>query len=68
MKRFNIKNIRRGWKTTLFAVLLTVAAVTLVYLEKAAWGEISPVLLIVVPFLLYGDEDTNHSDNGGAAA
>ncbi|GIV35342.1 MAG: hypothetical protein KatS3mg031_2877 [Chitinophagales bacterium] len=66
MKNFKLSNVKCHWKSTLFAVLLAAAAVLLVYFDKATWTEISPVLLIIIPFLLYGHEKNNDNAATGS--
>lgn len=50
---FKLKNIYKHLPSTLAGIILG-ALLLLVFKEKASLSEASPVLLVVIPFLLYG--------------
>ena len=55
---FKIKHCFRHWKTTIIGVLVLLLCFALVFLKLAEFADVSPLLLLVVPFLLYGKKKT----------
>jgi hypothetical protein len=62
LKNFNLKNIITEPISTLFALAIVVICFWFVYSGKSDFMSVSGVLLLVVPFLLYGK---NNNDNNG---
>lgn len=61
---FKVSNIRRHLLSTLLGVLILGVSLWLVSAGKASYAEVSPVLLLVLPFLLYGKKGPNKQNDG----
>lgn len=56
MNRFNIKNIYKHPFSTIVGLLISFICFFFVFSGKASLAEASPLLLVTVPFLLYGKD------------
>ena len=54
---FNGSNIRKHPKSTLLALGIFVVVMVPVFLGQAKFSEVSPVLIVLIPLLLYGKND-----------
>ena len=61
---FDTKNIRKHPKSTILAVAVFVAVMVPVFTGQAKFSEISPVLIVLIPLLLYG-KDRGGPPSGG---
>ena len=52
-ENYGFSGIYKELKTTVLGVLLAIAPLYFVYTEKASMGEVVPLLLALLPFLLY---------------
>lgn len=57
MKNYNFENIRKGWKTTVLAIVLILGSVASVLLDYSTWSETTPVILIGIALLPYSKEE-----------
>lgn len=60
---FHVKNIINEPRSTLFAVLLTGVLLLFVWTGKTDFMSVSPALMLVIPFLLYGKDNNNDNNN-----
>ena len=61
---FDTKNIRKHPKSTILAVAVFVAVMVPVFTGQAKFSEVSPVLIVLIPLLLYG-KDKGGPPSGG---
>lgn len=60
---FRFENIFRHLKSTFFGLLVIAGCFAVVWLKKASFAEVAPVLLAAIPLLLYGKEPQETKPN-----
>lgn len=58
---FKPQNILKHKLSTALGLVLLVVLLTLpLYVEKLSYSEITPLLLVIIPFLLYGNSENQN--------
>lgn len=60
MKNFKFENIWKHGFSSFLGLLVILTAFFLVWKAKATFAEVSPILLVAVPFLLYGNDKNSN--------
>lgn len=62
-ENYGFSGVYKELKTTLFGVALSVVPLYFVYIQKASFSEIVPLLLLVVPFILHKSKSQKENEN-----